>query len=106
MNILERLLKKRGIKNVDELSNEEKKDFENWRKILSKDELTLEDVKAFCQSQIDVIEGKWKDYSIPQSQKAEWIPYHTVYKTLEQAMLAPKSARENLEAQLNQLING
>lgn len=106
MSILDKLLKKRGIQSVDNLDVEEKTTFENWRKILSKDELTVEDVKTFCQSQIEVIEGKWRDLNLDQSKKAEMIPYHTVYKTLEQALSAPKVARENLENRLNQLLNG
>jgi hypothetical protein len=105
MNILQRLLTKRQIKSKEELTPDEKSQFENWEKILSKDELTIEDLKTFCKSQIDVIEGKWRDLNVDQSKKAELIPYHTVYKTLEAALLAPKAAREALEQHLNQLIN-
>jgi hypothetical protein len=43
--IISKLFKKRGITDVTELSVEERKDFDVWEKILSKDELTLEDVK-------------------------------------------------------------
>lgn len=103
-NILSQLLAKRGIKDVTELSVEEKVQFENWHKILSKDDLTLEDIKNFCQSQVDVIEGKWKDLDVKQSKKAEWIPYHVVYKTFLLVIEGPKVARENLEKQLQDLI--
>ena len=103
MNILDKILFKRGIKQ-DQLSEEEKITFEGWRKILSKEELTIEDIKTFCKSQIDIIEGKWRDLNLDNEKKAQLIPYHTVYKTLEQALQAPRSARENLEQQLNQLL--
>lgn len=105
MNILDKILKKRGIKNIDELDSEEKKTFEDWRRILSKDELTLDDIKTYCQQQIGIIEAKWKDYNLDNDKKAQLIPYHTVYRTLEQVLLAPKAERENLENQLNQLLN-
>ena len=31
-------------------------------KILSKEELTLEDIKEFCKTQCEIIEGKWRNY--------------------------------------------
>ena len=62
-NLLTKLFEKRGIKDATQLSPEERRDFDNWQAILSKDELTLEDVKVFCSTQCDVIEGKWKDYN-------------------------------------------
>mgnify|MGYP001569364737 FL=1 len=103
-NILSKLLAKRGIKDVTELDKEERIQFEVWHGILSKENLTLEDIKNFCQAQIEVIEGKWKDFNIKQSKKAEWIPYHTVYSTLLLAIESPKVARANLEKQLLELI--
>ena len=103
-NILSKLLAKRGIKDVTELDKEERIQFEVWHGILSKENLTLEDIKNFCQAQIEVIEGKWKDFNIKQSKKAEWIPYHTVYSTLLLAIESPKVAREGLEKQLLELI--
>lgn len=104
-NILERFLQKVGVKSSDQLSPEEKVTYENWRKILSKDDLTLKDIKEFCQTQVALIEIKWKDYNLSNEMKAQLIPYHTVYRTLEQVVEAPKQERENLEKQLEQLIN-
>ena len=112
MSILDLFLKKRGIGGPEELddtpnsdgSPTEKQNFEIWRKILSKDELTIEDIKLFLQGQIGIIENKWKDMSLPQEKKAEFVTYHTIYKTLEQAISAPKAEREQLEVYLNQLL--
>lgn len=103
-DILNRLLAKRGLK-IEELEQEEKETFEQWNAVLSKDELTLDDIKQFCQTQCEVIEGKWRDYNLENIRKAELIAYHTVYKTLLMAIGSPKSARENLEKHLQQLLN-
>jgi hypothetical protein len=103
--LIEKLLNKRGINNPDQLDQEEKKTFENWQLVLNKSELATPDIILFCQSQISVIENKWKDLEMPLSKKAELIPYHTVYKTLLAAIESPKAAREALEIQLNQLLN-
>lgn len=103
-SLLSKILGKRGINNIDQLDKEEQSTFEGWQAILSKEELNLEDVKNFCRSQIDVIEGKWRDLTLEQSKKAEMIPYHTVYKTLLGAISSPQVAREALEKNLIQLL--
>ncbi len=105
MSILDKLLTKRGIRNFQELDKEEKIQFEEWQRILSKDELTIEDIKVFCRTQCDVIEGKWKDLEISQAKKSEWITAHTIYKTLSQIIESPKVGKENLEKYLNDLVN-
>ena len=103
-NLLMQLLAKRGIKDATELDSEERKDFDVWNKILSKEDLTLEDVKAYCQTQVGIIEGKWADYNLDQNKKSELIPYHSVYKTLLKVIDSPRVAREQLENQLNELL--
>lgn len=106
--LLEKLMGKKGIKNFDDLNNSqmpdgspsEKQTFENYNLILSKDELTTEDIRHFCQSQIDVVEAKWKDLNTSPEKKAELIAIHTIYKTLLSAIDSPRSARESLEKYL------
>ena len=102
-NILSRLLAKREI-GFEQLDKDEKQTFEQWQAVLSKDELTIEDIKNFCQSQIDVIDGKWSDLNVSQEKKAELIPYRTVYNLLLKAIDSPKAVREALEKNLQQLI--
>lgn len=102
-NLLSKLFQKKGIKDVTELSGEEREVFENYQRVLSKEEMTMEDMRKFLEAQVSVIEGKWRDYNTPQSQKAELIPYHTVYRTFLQAIDAPQVEREQLEQYLMQL---
>ena len=101
--LLDKLLRKRGIQDVTELSEEEKVNFQQWQEILSKDELTLSDVKQFCATQTQIIESKWSDYNTEQTKKAELIPYYTVYKAILAAIDSPKAARAAVEQQLIQL---
>ena len=103
-DILSKLLQKRGLSSTQELDKEEQATFETWQAVLSKDELTTEDIKNFCQNQVDVIEGKWQDLNTTQDKKAELIPYHTVYNLLLKAIDSPKAAREALEKNLQQLL--
>jgi hypothetical protein len=101
--LLHKLFAKKGIKDANDLSEEEKATFDQWQEILTKDEMNLGDFKNFCSQQVGIIESKWADYNTTQDRKAELIPYHTVYKTLLSAVDAPKTAREALIKQLTQL---
>lgn len=103
-DILHRLLNKRGL-TVETLDKEEKAQFDAWQATLTKDELTTEDIKAFIQSQLSVIETKWADYNLDKEKKEQLLPYFTVYKVLLAAINSPRSAREALEKNLTQLLN-
>lgn len=110
-NLLDRFLKKRGVKSADELDNTpntdgsptERQVFESYERTLSKEEMTMDDLKTFLSSQIALIEARWKSFEISKDQKAELIPLHTVYKVIEQAISAPQAERAQLEALLNKL---
>jgi hypothetical protein len=102
--LIDKLFKKRGIESVKDLSPDEKQTFEQWDSILSKDEITVKDIKQFCESQVGVIEAKWRNVGVKQEEKSEMIPYHTVYKMIISAIDANKVERGALEAQLNKLL--
>lgn len=101
MSILTKIFEKRGIKDVTELDTEERETFENYEKILSRPDITLEDVKKFIESQIGIIEARWKDYD--RKDKGDLIAYHTIYKTLLNLINAPQAERKALEDYLIQL---
>ena len=103
-NLLTKLLDRRGIDTVNDLDKEEKANFDSWNVVLSKEELTVQDIKEFCETQVASIEAKWSDLEVKQAKKNEYIPYHTVYKALLRVLNAPQSAREQVEKQLNELL--
>lgn len=103
-SLLGKLLRKRNIESVDQLDAEERAEFDNYDRVLSKRELTLDEVKNFCKSQVGIIESKWRDYGVDQSKKVELLPYYTVYKTLLQVIDSPQTEREGMEQYLTQLI--
>jgi hypothetical protein len=103
-SLITKLFEKRGIKDVSELSMEEKSTFDNYQKILSKDKLEVEDLVKFINNQISVIENKWRDMNIDESKKAQLLPYHTVYKAILSAIESPKAEKEALESFLRQQI--
>jgi hypothetical protein len=110
MNTLEKVLKDKGIDKIEDLDNtpmpdgspSERETFLQYKKVLSRKELTITDFKEFCESQVGIIEGKWANYEYEAKEKL--IPYHTVYKTLLAVIASPAKSRESLEKQLNKLI--
>ena len=105
MNILEKYLQWAGVSKPEELTPEEKVTFDNWKLVMNKDELTMDDLKKFMQGQVEAIENRWKDLLVDKESKADLIPYHTIYRILLSVVDAPKAMRESLEIQLNQKIN-
>lgn len=111
MDLLTKWLHKRGFKDATELDDKplpdgspsERQVFEQYREILNKDELTVPDIKAFCNSQISLIESKWADLSLESQKKAELIPYHTIYRSLLTAIDSPKVAKESAIRSLTEL---
>jgi len=100
LNLFERL----GIKSAAELTPEEKVIFDNYDAILSKEYMTTDDVKQFCETQISVITAKWRDYNVENIKKAELIPYFSVYSSLRDLINSPQEARRRAEEELNKLI--
>ena len=103
LDILNKLLQKSGVQ-YEQLDTEEKKQFDDWKLVLTKDELSTQDIKNFCQQQVDIINGKWQDLNLEQAKKAELIPYYTVYNLLLKVIDSPKEAKESLEKNLVQLL--
>ncbi len=103
-NLLTKLFQKKGIKDVTELSQEERDTFDKYEKTLSKTELSVADIKDFLTSQITLIESKWKELGMQSFAKADLLPLHTAYRTLLTAIDAPLLEREQLEIYLRGLI--
>jgi len=103
MSILSRLLEKRGV-TEDELSGDEKVQFNQWKKTLSEEEISVDKIKEFCQKMVGVVEGKWRSWDLTNEQKAELLPYHTVYKAIIDVINGSKVEREQLEEYLTKLI--
>ena len=103
-NLIEKLLNKRGIKNVTELQPEEKATFDKWSGILT-DEVTVDTILEFCKNQLNLIELQWKDLNNSKEKNERLILLHTVYKTLVDIITSPKAERMSLEKYINQLLD-
>jgi hypothetical protein len=104
MSILTKFLDKLKVKDVSELTVEERVTYDTYEQALSQGEVTVESIRKFCEMQIDNIEARWRDYGLADSVKAQLIPYHTVYKALILAITGPAKEKERVERELNDRI--
>lgn len=103
--IIEKLFKKRGIKDISELSEDEKKTFDGWNKVLSEGEVTVEKIEKFCASQIGLIEAQWKNLDNEARKNERLLTMHVVYSAIKNAISGPQKRKEELEKELNKLIH-
>lgn len=102
MNLLTRLLAKRGIDKIEDLSVEEKAIFDRYKVVLTGEAVSVASLKEFCKAQIAVIESR---FAAPSTEHDVYFKacLH-VYLNLLKAIEAPEAERESLEKYLTQLI--
>lgn len=102
MSLLSKLLDKRKITKVEELSSEERATFEHYKSILEK-EVTVASIKEFCLSQIKLIESKFADN--PKTDDDTYLKacLH-IYLNIIRVIEAPETERKSLEKHLEDLI--
>ena len=104
MGLLNRLLEKKGIK-PEELSKEESQTIEGWKKTLSEGEITLEKVGEFCELQLSVIKGLFKDLDNSKEKLEKLVTMFNVYSSILGAIKSPQAQRESLEKYLISLLD-
>lgn len=100
--LVNKLLDKRGIKDIKTLSPEEQDTYDRWRLVLTGDSVTPETLKTFCKAQISIIESKC-DGTTPLTMLQQACIH--VYTNILKAIEAPEAERESLERYLTQLVN-
>jgi hypothetical protein len=98
------LFKKKGIESVDQLSTEEKADYDRWTAILSAGDVTVDSLLKFCQNQINLIQIAWRDKTNSKEMNDRLVMQFNVYSTLVQAITSPTAEREALEKYLTSMI--
>lgn len=82
---------KKGI-DPAKLSDDEKATYEQYKAILSKEELTIDDLRTFLKQERGKIEARWRAYD-----DKGLIPYYTVYGVILEALDSPLQQRAQLE---------
>ncbi len=103
--LLEKLLKKRKIEDITALEPEEKEVFDKWNRILSEGEMTVDKIREFCESQLNVIKEQMKNTDNVPQKNERLIICLNIYDSLINLIRSPGAERESLEKYLNQLLN-
>lgn len=101
--LLAKLLSKRNLKKED-LSAEEKGQFQQWQVVLTGEQVTVEKLAEFCHGQLEQIKSQMADLNNSDSKNTRLVLLLSVYTALLGAINAPAKERANLESYLNSLL--
>lgn len=96
MDILSRLLAKRGIKDTSELDSEEQVTFNQWKKTLSEEPVTIETIKGFCDYQLSLINQGFRNLDRTSQKTERLVLLHNVYSSLKGIIDNPQVAKKSL----------
>ncbi len=102
--LLEKLLKKRKISDSSLLSKEEADTFDRWNSILGQGGITVDKIKEFCKTQVELIETQWDNMDNSIQKNERFILLHSVYRNLLKVIDSPATERESLEKYLTNLL--
>lgn len=102
--LLQKWLEKIGVKNVSNLSADEKATYDSWNKTLSEGEITVDKIKEFCKAQKKLIEGQYSNPDNTDKKDNILKASLGIYNALIGLLESPMAERESLEKYLNQLI--
>jgi len=103
-NLISKILQKRGIKKIEDLDKGEKETFDKWEKILTTEEITIETLVEFMDSQLKVATNNVANPDNSPKKDAKLKAMITIYNSLLGIIKSPKVEKETLEKYLEQLL--
>lgn len=101
--LLEKIFEKRGIKDVSQLTPDERVDVERWQATLTGD-ITVDKIREFCDNQGKLIDSRLQDVSTPTETIVRLVLQRNVYQALLGLISQPSAERESLEKYLTTLL--
>lgn len=107
MSIIDDVLKTRGIKDISELTPEERTTFAEWDRVLSEGSLTVDKIAEFCRLEMSRIDAIWRTdvASFAPGKNERLITMRMVYGSMLDLIEGPKKSRETLEVYLKGLVD-
>lgn len=102
---IEKLLQKRGIKSIEELTSEEKMQFDEWQKVLTKEKVTIPSLAVFLNVQKSIIETQFGDIANSLEKNSRLVLQHAIYSKLIRFIDSEKIEKEALEKYLTDLVD-
>lgn len=103
-SLISRLLEKRGVKDIEELSPAEKTDIDRWESILGTGDISIDAMTGFCDNQLKLIEVQWRNLENSTTKNERLVLLHSVYSSLKEMIKSPNSERAVLEKYLRGLL--
>lgn len=104
MSALHNLLEKLGLK-YENLTEEEKKTYEQWTTELSQPEVTIDDVKKFLPVHIATLENEQNDYQNSKEKDLYLKACIRNAKMIQAFILGPEQRKAWLEKNIEKRIN-
>ena len=108
--LLDNILKRRGIKNITELTSDEKVEFDKLQRMadrlhkLETEVITVEGIEKFCKQEKAIIEKEWHDNADVSNNKEIYLKVqHKIYDSLIKYIESPKAERDNIVNYLENL---
>ena len=102
--LLRKILEKRGLKDITELDASEKETFDKWQKILTEEEISVENIKEFCEIQKKSIEAQYTNPDNTDKKDIYLKAALSIYTGIINLIGSKKVAREHLVKYLEQLL--
>jgi hypothetical protein len=100
--MLQELLEKLGIKSFDELSAEERTTYQEWGRILSSPEVTLDDIRKLVTSEGHRAHEEMKKFDNSEKRQTFYQALSHFNDTLTLFLDTPSAQRDSLRAHLQQ----
>lgn len=102
--MLNKWLKKIGVKSYDELNSDEKETYKMYEEALSGRKLTDEDVEKWLQSELEIAIGKLTDIDLKKEDEIFRKVEVRLLKKIINYLNSPKVVKDFAEKQLEQMI--
>lgn len=103
--ILQKYLKKIGVKSFSELNSDEKETYKMYEEALSGKKLTDEDVQSFLQSELSVAINRLIDIDLKKEDEIFRKVEVRFIKKIISLLESPKVTKQMAEKQLESMIN-
>lgn len=102
--LIERLLNRRGIRDATELRGEERKVYDAWQAVLNKPAPSVEDIAAVIRKELDRVNDERDGYDNSEKRDLYLKAYSRTLKLIHLTITTPEKQRNELKAQLEQLL--
>mgnify|MGYP001612767173 CR=1 FL=1 len=101
--MINKLLEKLNIKSVLDLNDEEKRTFEQWQKVLDKDEVSVKEIKEFIDFQVALTTEQLLSYKNTKDKDIYLKAQLRNYRNLKSFIESPTKNKEVINQYINNL---